>query len=99
MLGGQSLASAITPRPSEFFTREDNSRTAVWNCSTLSRFRIDGYRSTLVVSKARIEHKIRVVAGFPKFLCAVRAAQRNARLAVTTKIRIATKKNMCFAIA
>src|SRR5258705_8345157 len=98
MLGGHLLASAIIPRPSEFFTRDDNSRTAVWNCSTLLRFKIEGYISILVVSNASTEHKIRVVAGFPKLLCSA-VALRNARLAPSTKIRIATKTNICFAIA
>src|ERR1700686_5500677 len=99
MLGGHSLASAIIPRPSEFFFREDNSRTAVWNCRTLLRFKIEGYISILVVSKASTEHKIRAVAGFPKFLDPACAAMRKARLVATTKIRIVTRTKMCFAIA
>src|SRR5450432_2039247 len=99
MLAGHSLASAIILRSSEFLAPEDNSRTAVWNCSTLLRFKIEGYISILVVSKASTEHKIRAVAGFPELLCLACAALRNARLAATTKIRIATKTNMCFAIA
>src|SRR6266404_3221062 len=93
MLGGHSLASAIIPRSSEFFAREDNSRTAVWNCSTLLSFKIEGYISILAVSKASTEHMTRTVAGFPKFLCSACVALRNARLAASTKIRIATKTN------
>src|SRR5260370_38728773 len=99
MLGGHSLASAIILRSAEFFARDDNSRTAVWNCSTLVRFKIEGYISILAVSKANTEHMTRIVADFPKFRCSACVVLRKARLAASTKIRIATKTNMCFAIA
>src|SRR5712664_124571 len=98
MLGGHCLAKAIGRRPSSFSRWVERVRTAVWNATTFLRSRTEGQRSTLIVSKASIEHQAnplvtpnRSKSDGDEFFRAI--------LADTTKMKNATVTNMCFAMA